>query len=52
MISATATETEKYAAEQLIKYMSEVTGKEISYRADGVYSGGNAISVGRTEFMD
>ncbi|HAC10914.1 MAG TPA: hypothetical protein DCE65_03535 [Clostridiales bacterium] len=52
VISATATETEKYAAEQLIKYMSEVTGKEISYRADGVYSGGNAISVGRTEFMD
>ena len=52
VIPSAATETEKYAAEQLIKYVKAVTGTQISYRSDGAYSGGKVISVGRTEFMD
>ena len=48
-ISSSATATEKYAAEQLIKYASEVTGKTLGYSADGAYRGEKVISVGRTE---
>lgn len=52
VISSSATETEKYAAEQLVKYVDGVTGTQISYRTDGAYSDGKVISVGRTEFME
>lgn len=50
-ISSSATATEKYAAEQLIKYASEVTGKTLGYSADGAYRGEKVISVGRTESL-
>ena len=48
VISQSASATEKYAAEQLVKYVYKVTGKTISYETDGAYSGGKIISIGRT----
>jgi len=52
VVSSSATETEKYAAEMLIKYVERITGTRPSYRADGAFSGGKVISVGRTSYSD
>lgn len=52
VISSAATATEKYAAEQLIKYVSEVTGKTLNYSADGSRGGEKVISVGRTASLE
>ncbi len=52
VISSSATATEKYAAEQLIKYVSEVTGKTLNYTADDSSAKGKIISVGRTAALE
>ncbi len=52
VISQSATATEKYAAEQLTKYVYKVTGKALSYETDGSYTGGKVISIGRTASLE
>lgn len=52
IISTLATESEKYAAQQLITYVEQITGVAMPYAADGVYSDSKVISVGRTEFLE
>ena len=52
VISQSATATEKYAAEQLTKYVYKVTGKNLSYETDGSYTGGKVISIGRTASLE
>lgn len=51
VVSSNATATEKYAAEQLIKYGEEVTGKRIPLVSSGT-TGEKVISVGRTELLE
>ena len=52
VISALATESEKYAAQQLITYVEQITGVCLPYAADGAYSDSKVISVGRTAFLE
>ncbi len=52
VIPANATETEKYAAEQLVKYVLKVTGKTLNHLADGSAVSGKIISVGRTAALE
>ena len=51
MISSLATESEKYAAQQLITYVEQITGVRMPYAADGEYTDSKVISVGRTDFL-
>ena len=52
MISSLATESEKYAAQQLVTYVEQITGVRMPYAADGAYSDSKVISVGRTDFLE
>ena len=52
VISSAATETEKYAAEQVVKYVFKVSGATVSYAADGKYADEKVISIGKTEFSE
>lgn len=52
ILSSLATESEKYAAQQLITYVEQITGVRMSYAADGEYTDSKVISVGRTDFLE
>lgn len=52
ILSSLATESEKYAAQQLITYVEQITGVRMSYSADGEYTDSKVISVGRTDFLE
>ena len=52
IVSSSATETEKYAAEQVVKYVYKVSGATVSYAADGKFSDEKVISIGKTEFSE
>lgn len=52
ILSSLATESEKYAAQQLITYAEQITGVRMPYAADGNYSDSKVISVGRTDFLE
>jgi len=52
LISGEATATETYAADQLVKYVQEVTGETIEYVTDKRFSDEKIISVGRTNFFE
>ena len=52
VLSPLATESEKYAAQQLITYVEKITGVHMPYAADGEYTDSKVISVGRTVFLE
>ncbi|MBO5049007.1 MAG: DUF4838 domain-containing protein [Oscillospiraceae bacterium] len=52
ILSPLATESEKYAAQQLITYVEQITGVAMPYAADGEYTDSKVISVGRTAFLE
>ncbi len=52
VVPTMATESELYAAETLVAYVEQITGKTLPYAPDGAYSDGYTISVGRTEFLE
>lgn len=47
-----ATESEKYAAEELISYVEQITGVTLAYAEDTDYTDSKVISVGRTTFLE
>ncbi len=51
LISGLATESEKYAASELIYYVEQITGVTLEYANDMDYADENIISVGETEFL-
>ncbi len=51
-LSSLPTETEKYAAEQLVNYVKQITGKTLPYATDGNYVNQKIISIGRTRFLE
>ena len=52
ILASLATESEKYAAQQLITYVEQITGVVMPYAADGAYLDSKVISVGRTDFLE
>ena len=52
ILSSMATESEKYAAQELIDYVQQITGVTMPYAADGGFTDSKVISVGRTEFLE
>ncbi len=47
-----ATESEQYAADELISHVKAITGVELPYASDGAYSDSKVISIGRTAFLE
>ncbi|MBQ6831399.1 MAG: DUF4838 domain-containing protein [Oscillospiraceae bacterium] len=52
ILSSLATQSEKYAAQQLVTYVKKITGVSLPYASDGEYSDSKVISVGRTAFLE
>ena len=52
MLPVMATESEKYAAGELISHVEQITGVTLAYTDDSTYTDAKVISVGRTAFLE
>lgn len=52
MLPVMATESEKYAAKELISHVEQITGVTLAYTDDSAYTDAKVISIGRTAFLE